>query len=79
MSKTLKPPEILDMIVDLVLSHKPKWQAEEKKKMRRIARDINDTRTLVHREQGETDEYVKSLEEEIERGTARQPNKRFRP
>jgi hypothetical protein len=79
MSKTLKPPEILDMIVDLVLAHKPKRKIDEKKQGRRVDREINDTKNLVHKEQRETEKYVKNLEREIEAGIARQPKKRFRP
>ena len=44
-----------------------------------VPAELRNFEKKVKREQKETDKYVANLEENIQRGTAKRPRKRFRP
>lgn len=78
MSKTPNTPKILDMIVDLVLSHKPKREDDEGKPTRRTVAKIDGELEKVSERQEEIRESIKKRKESIHKG-ARRAKVRYRP
>jgi hypothetical protein len=68
MSKVPKPPEILDRIVDLILAHKPKRKAGEKKAVRRTVDELNKDRENIRERQEQIRKNAERIKTRIRRG-----------
>jgi hypothetical protein len=68
MSKLPKPPEILDIIVDIVLAHKPKRKTAEKAAARRAVADFHKDQGEIRERQERIRENAKNIKDRIRRG-----------
>lgn len=68
MRKVPKPPEILDRIVDLVLAHKPKRKASEKRAIHRTVDDLNKDREKIRERQKQIRDNAERIKTRIRRG-----------